>query len=55
MTKNRNFKVEVRARMAMTGEKYTVARRAVLLERPADPTPPPEVTASPRPGDAPIQ
>ncbi len=33
MTKNRNFKATVRARMEQTGEKYTIARQAILDQR----------------------
>lgn len=33
MTRNASLKHAVRARMAETGEKYTVALRAILLER----------------------
>jgi hypothetical protein len=33
MTENRNFKRAVRDRMSQTGEKYMVARRALLEER----------------------
>ncbi len=33
MTDNRNLKRAIRARMAVTGEPYTLARRMVLAER----------------------
>lgn len=33
MTKQRDFKAIVRARMAVTGEKYTQARVAILADR----------------------
>lgn len=39
MTKQRDLKHTIRARMAKTGERYTTARAHVLGERPANPSP----------------
>lgn len=36
MTANKKYKKRVRARMKLTGEKYTVAKRAIDTERELD-------------------